>query len=78
MKVFLLNFSQNGVRDDGADGGGEGPHVRAVEPLLPCHQGPHRHNGQGTNCKVSHVQRRLDQLTSSIVDRNQPKLTEKM
>ena len=43
----VFNCSQDGVGDDGADGGGEGAHVRPVEPLLPRHQGPHRHDGQG-------------------------------
>ena len=45
-------FSQDGVGDDGADGGGEGAHVRPVEPLLPRHQGPHRHDGQGEHYRT--------------------------
>ena len=47
-----MHFSQDGVGDDGADGGGEGAHVRPVEPLLPRHQGPHRHDGQGEHYRA--------------------------
>ena len=38
VKIIPVNFSQDGGRDDGVDGGDAGAHVRAVEPVLPRHQ----------------------------------------